>query len=291
MRFIGRTPYFPAVIRHAKAHRQIEKMQQDGLVIQPVMLVGRDIADSFWGKGWCEHIESFRDYANKLSDGRISVRNGSVGHLEIAQGRIEALVTGTSLYSVTITVEKYPEKKWDALKFLSSGRILLMTDLLSGNLDRAVKECVTNRRNGLFPLQLEMRFKCDCPDRVAVCKHVAAVLYAVGARLDNSPEQIFLLRGVNYEELVGVPAVRTLAIRPVAPVRGISETVSLPDPLTGNDIIAWRTSIGLAQDAFAVQINLSLTTVLRWEKVGVNTLKVHSPTLIKLRKAWELTHK
>lgn len=291
MSFIGRTPYFTPVTRHAKAHRQIEKMQEEGFVMQPVMLVGREIADSFWGKGWCEHIESFHNYFSKLFQGRFSVRNGSVGHLEIKREKIEALVTGSSLYKVTITVENYPEKKWNVLRFLSRHRIALMDDLLSGKLDRTVKESITSRRNGLFPLQTEMRFKCDCPDRSAMCKHVAAVLYAVGARLDNSPEQIFLLRGVNQEELITVPVPNGESPQTVLSAHGISETSSLPEPLTGGDVIAWRTAIGESCIIFAIRIKMSSTAVRAWEKNGDRPLTLRPNTLIKLRKAWEITHR
>jgi len=292
MSHIIRTSHTHKDTRHAKAHRRIEKMKEEGFVMQPVLLVGREIADYFWGKVWCDHIESFRDYVDKLSQGRISVRNGSVAHLEIKPGRIEALVTGSSLYNVMITIEKYPEKKWDALKFMSTGRIASMTELLSGKLDRGVKEIFTNRRNGIFPLQLEMRFKCDCPDRASMCKHIAAVLYAAGARLDNSPEQIFTLRGVNHGEMVTLPAVKkTPSPKTLVSARVTPETVSLPDPLAGDDIIAWRMAVGDSQPAFAIRLNVSSTTVTTWEKNGANTLRVQLPTLIKLRKAWALTHR
>ena len=35
-----------------------------------------------------------------------------------------------------------------------------------------------------------------------MCKHVAAVLYGMGTRLDEKPELLFLLRGVDHEELI-----------------------------------------------------------------------------------------
>lgn len=276
MTFFGTTPYFPSITRHAKAHKQIEKMKQEGFVMQPVLLVGRQIAESFWGMSWCAHIESFHEYARRLDQGRISIRNGSVAHLEIRRGRIEALVTGSSLYHVAVTIEKLPEKKWDALKYLCRDRIESAADLLSGKLARPVKEIITNRRNGLFPLQAEMRFTCDCPDRAALCKHIAAVLYAAGARLDSSPESLFLLRGVNHEELAAAPVA--------------SKTVSLPDPCTGDVILAWRTSLSDSPAAFAVRLNVSPATVTRWEKMGTQPLSIQTATLTKLRATWESTH-
>ena len=57
-------------------------------------------------------------------------------------------------------------------------------------------EVVTDRKDGLFPLPGEMSFHCSCPDWAVMCKHVAAVLYGVGARLDSKPELLFTLRGV-----------------------------------------------------------------------------------------------
>ena len=44
-----------------------------------------------------------------------------------------------------------------------------------------------------------------------MCKHVAAVLYGVGARLDTKPELLFTLRGVNHEELIQADAEKAVA--------------------------------------------------------------------------------
>ena len=199
-------PYVPVAVRRAKAQKQLEKMKKKGLKVQPVELTGRKIADSFWGKGWCDHMESFSDYANRLPRGRSYVRNGSVCHLEIKPGRIEAIVSGSSLYNVSVTISTLVKQKWDAVKSVCTGRIGSLIDLLRGKLDRGVMEVVSDRKEGLFPLPGEMKFDCDCPDWAGMCKHVAAVLYGVGARLDHSPEMLFLLRGVNHEELIDVSA-------------------------------------------------------------------------------------
>jgi uncharacterized Zn finger protein len=206
MRYYGWPEYVPVAERRAKALKQLEKMKKKGMNIQPVQLAGRKIAASFWGKGWCDHMESFSDYANRLPRGRSYVRNGSVCHLEIRGGEIEALVSGTSLYRVSISIKPLPATRWKAVKRSCSGRIGSLIDLLRGKLDHGVMEVVTHRKEGLFPLPGEMKFDCDCPDWAGMCKHVAAVLYGVGARLDESPEMLFVLRGVNHEELVDVTA-------------------------------------------------------------------------------------
>lgn len=206
MRYYDWPAYVPVAQRRAKAEKQLEKMKKKGLDVQPVALSGRKLAASFWGKGWCEHMESFSDYANRLPRGRSYVRNGSVCHLEIAAGRIAALVSGTTLYNVVISIDPLKASKWEAVKRACSGKIASLVDLLRGKLDDSVMEIVTDRKNGLFPLPGEMKFDCDCPDWAGMCKHVAAVLYGVGVRLDQSPEMLFTLRGVDHRELIDVTA-------------------------------------------------------------------------------------
>lgn len=202
-------PYVPVSQRKAKAQKQLEKLKKKRAHIHPVQIAGRKIAASFWGKGWCDHMESFSDYTNRLPRGRSYVRNGSVCHLEITKGQIEAIVSGSALYNVSISISPLKLTKWESLKCACSGKIGSLIDLLRGKIDRGVMEVVTDHKSGLFPLPGEMKFDCDCPDWADMCKHVAAVLYGVGARLDDSPEMLFALRGVNHEELVDVTAVIT----------------------------------------------------------------------------------
>ncbi|WP_298434758.1 SWIM zinc finger family protein [Geobacter sp.] len=241
MRYYGWPEYVPVAQRRAKAQKQLVKMRKKGLNIQPVQLAGRRIAASFWGKGWCDHMESFSDYANRLPRGRSYVRNGSVCHLEIRGGEIEAIVSGTSLYKVNISIKPLPATRWQAVKRSCAGRIGSLIDLLRGKLDHGVMEVVTHRKEGLFPLPGEMKFDCDCPDWAGMCKHVAAVLYGVGARLDQSPEMLFVLRGVNHEELVDVTAAitdvaksgtsrRRIATSGIADVFGIELAETAVDP-------------------------------------------------------------
>jgi uncharacterized Zn finger protein/DNA-binding transcriptional regulator YiaG len=360
MRYYDWAPYVPVAARRAKAQKQLEKMKKKGLKVQPVLLSGRKIAASFWGKGWCDHMESFSDYANRLPRGRTYVRNGSVCHLEIHSSQIKALVSGSQLYNVSITITPLMKKKWDAVRNSCSGRIGSLIDLLRGKLDRGVMEVVSDRKDGLFPLPGEMKFDCDCPDWADMCKHVAAALYGVGARLDHSPEMLFLLRGVNHEELVDVTAAvtdvakagtsrRRIAATGLADVFGIDlaepgETVSevstvtpakkskpkkvtpksanklgihppvgqphkkttpaiskghkksadtapFPDPLTGDAIYAWRSSLGETQSVFAARIGITAASISQWEKKGKAAIGMQSRTLLRLGKAWKLIHR
>ena len=59
-----------------------------------------------------------------------------------------------------------------------------------------------DQSNGLFPLPNEIKFQCSCDDSAYMCKHVAATLYGVGARFDERPELLFMLRGVDHTDII-----------------------------------------------------------------------------------------
>ncbi|MFQ5464081.1 MAG: SWIM zinc finger family protein, partial [Phycisphaerae bacterium] len=176
---------------------------------------GRTIAHSFWGKSWCDHLESFSDFENRLPRGRSYVRNGSVCHLAMRPGRIEAIVSGSELYNIRINIKKLKPAAWKAVKKKCSGRIGSMLELLQGRLSDQVMTVVTDRKQGLFPQPREIELSCDCPDWAVMCKHVAAALYGVGSRLDSRPELLFLLRDVDAQELIA-----TEMAMPVAAAKG-----------------------------------------------------------------------
>jgi hypothetical protein len=177
-----------------------------GVTAEPVALQGRQITQTFWGQAWCRHLESFSDFANRLPRGRTYVRNGSVCHLTIGKGKIDALVCGSELYTVTIRVKTLSNKIWTDIKRRCAGQIASLLDLLKGRLSDGVMSVVTDRRQGLFPQPGEITMQCSCPDWAVMCKHVAAVLFGVGARLDQAPELLFALRDVDHEDLVQAEA-------------------------------------------------------------------------------------
>lgn len=195
-------PYVSVAQKRANAMKKIEKMRKKGVIIQPIEIEGRTIAKSFWGKAWCDHLESFSDFENRLPRGRTYVRNGSVCHLEINEGQIEAMVSGSKLYNVSIEIKPLKTSFWKAIKQHCSGKIGSMLELLKGHLSDHVMSIVTDRAKGLMPQPGEIKLNCSCPDWADMCKHVAAVLYGVGSRLDSLPELLFKLRGVDAAELI-----------------------------------------------------------------------------------------
>jgi len=227
--------------RRARAEKEAAKLTKKGQTLSPVRLEGRTIARSFWGKSWCENLESYSDYSNRMPRGRTYVRNGSVLHLDIRRGEIEALVSGSSLYKVNVKIKPVDKARWAALCRASAGSIGSLMELLQGKLSERVMGIMTHRETGLFPAPKEIELDCSCPDWADMCKHVAAVLYGVGARLDEKPELLFLLRHVDHRELVSQAdsvaaltetkpgaAVPTLAADDVGAVFGIEMETAAP---------------------------------------------------------------
>jgi uncharacterized Zn finger protein len=203
----------------------MEALRKKGKTIEPVEIEGRTIARSFWGKGWCDHLESFSDFENRLPRGRTYVRNGSVCHLAIEPGHIEAIVSGSSLYKVSIKIKKLAPDLWRAVNERCSGQVGSMLELLQGKLSDHVMAVVTDRAEGLFPQPREIELSCSCPDWATMCKHVAAALYGVGSRLDHQPELLFLLRDVDAQELISTE----MAMPQAAATGNVIESSQLAD--------------------------------------------------------------
>ena len=199
-------PYVPVAERRRKAERQLQKLAKQGQVLAPVVIEGRNIARTFWGKAWCENLERYSDYANRLPRGRTYVRNGSVLDLQIGPGQVEATVSGSEIYRVTVQVKPVSKGHWTALCGDCAGAIDSLVELLQGRFSKGVMERICRAGTGLFPAPAEIELACSCPDWATMCKHVAAVLYGIGARLDEQPELLFQLRGVHATELLAKAA-------------------------------------------------------------------------------------
>jgi uncharacterized Zn finger protein len=196
-------PYVPVAQRLAQGRREAaRRAKKGGRTLAPVTTPGRQVAATFWGKGWCDHLEGLGDYANRLPRGRTYVRNGSVVDLRIEPGKVVALVAGSELYDVTVSIRRLDAKRWRAVTAACAGRIGSLIGLLQGKLSPEVIAVLTDGKSGLFPAPREIDFHCSCPDWASMCKHVAAALYGVGARLDEQPELFFTLRQVDQADLL-----------------------------------------------------------------------------------------
>ena len=196
-------PYVPVgqkLANAAKHAAQVAKKQ--GRAPSPVKLEGRKIATTFWGKAWCDNLAAYSDYSNRLPRGATYVRNGSVVDLIIKPRNIEAIVAGSETYKIKIEIAALAKPTWKQIKQDCSESIDSLLDLLAGRFSDGVMQRLTQQKSGLFPSPREIKMKCSCPDWSDCCKHLAAVMYGIGARLDKQPELLFLLRDVDHQELV-----------------------------------------------------------------------------------------
>ena len=194
--------YVPVAERRRQAQQKLKKLKKKGQPVAPVTIEGRTIAKSFWGKSWCTNLERYSDYENRLPRGRTYVRNGSVVDLQIAKGEVSAFVSGSELYKIKIGIAPVAKGHWKGICRDCAGSIDSLVELLQGRLAKGVMDRVCREGNGLFPSPKEIELSCSCPDWADMCKHVAAALYGVGARLDEQPRLLFVLRGVDENELL-----------------------------------------------------------------------------------------
>jgi uncharacterized Zn finger protein len=200
--YYGFIPYVSVGARRAQAARELMRLRKKGRRLSPVVIEGRAIARTFWGEAWCDNLERYSDFANRLPRGRTYVRNGSVLDLQIGPGSVAALVCGSTMYDVKVTVGPVPRAGWAAICKDCSGAIDSLVELLQGRLSHGVMTRLCAEKTGLFPSPKDILFTCSCPDWASMCKHVAAVLYGIGARLDHQPELLFTLRQVDQQDLI-----------------------------------------------------------------------------------------
>ena len=322
--------YVPVDRQRARTVSEIHDLRTRGVRVQPIELRGRTIARSFWGRRWCEHLESFSEYAARLALGRTYLRNGSVCHLAIEAGGVDAMVVGSALHHVAIRIRQIDKATWTSIGIACAGQIGSALDLLEGRLPDQVTEIVTNRDAGLFPRPGEIVPDCDCSDHTTMCKHAAAALSGVGSRLDENPELLFLLRGVDQAALLAcnlaAPDAQTTADAPATadietifagdldgtngmpasdapqplastPLRRVKKTLTYRPPAaiatrlppaptgagdraagfrpTGELVASLREQCGCSVGEFADLIQVTATTVRRWETTS-GPLNLHA---------------
>ena len=286
----GWAPYVPVSERRKKAAREIARLKKAGQKVAPVVVEGRKIAASFWGKAWCDNLESYQDYANRVERGRSYVRNGAVIDLRIGPREVRAKVIGSEIYAILITIKPLPAAAWASICADCAGRVDSLVELLQGKLSKPVMERVCRQADGLFPKPADIKFSCSCPDGASMCKHVAAALYGAGARLDAEPELLFRLRAVDAGEIfanfdAALPASRgggagtRLDVSDLSDIFGIDMAASAPSPKAKPKASASKSTSTSAKSSSAAGISRS-------KGGGAKTAKPAGP--MKTAKAQEL---
>jgi len=227
----GFAPYVSVGEKKAQAAKKLAALQKKDPTVNPVVIEGRKIANTWWGIAWCKNLESYADYSNRIGRGSAYLKNGFVLDLKIEEGVIRGKVSGSSIYDVTIKIDKLSNACKDDIVGQIGQRISSIEDLIAGNFPkefgeiflkqpvyeksqeqtevkigkniiRKTTDVYTQITGGIFPSPHEIHLDCSCPDWADMCKHVAAVLYGVGARLDTDPLLFFKLRGIDVNEFI-----------------------------------------------------------------------------------------
>jgi uncharacterized Zn finger protein len=197
-------PYIPVSEKKKKAESAINQLKKKNKNIKPVIISGNKIAKTWWGIAWIRNLERYADYSNRIGRGRSYVRHGAVLDIQVNAGNITALVqeSRNKPYKVTISIKTLPKDVWKHIISTCEGQLGSLSELIEGKFPKALAELFTAKDKGLFPSPKQISFDCSCPDWAYMCKHVAAVLYGVGARLDEDPALFFLLRNIKVEKLI-----------------------------------------------------------------------------------------
>jgi len=237
--------YVSVAERRALAQRKVASLEKDGHRLAPVVSSGRLLARTFWGEAWCRNLERYSDFANRLPRGRTYLRHGSLIDLQIGPGEVTGRVMGNSLYTVSVQVTRLARRRWKEICNDCAGAIDSLVELLQGRLSSAVMNRICREDEGLFPRPHEIVFSCTCPDWADMCKHVAAVLYGIGVRLDDEPELLFRLRQVEPAEMVRRAEARLVA------GTGTEEGSALPEGIAPERVLTEAGPSALA-DLFGV---------------------------------------
>jgi uncharacterized Zn finger protein len=160
-------PYVSVAEKKALSARALAKlMKKSKRAPEPVLLTSgrRHVATTCWGKAWCENLERYADFANRLPRGRTYVRNGSVLDLAITRGKVDAYVAGSELYTVRIGIAPLAKARWRRVVSRCTGQIRSLVGLLRGELSADVLSVLCDAKAGLFPEPREISLECSCPD-------------------------------------------------------------------------------------------------------------------------------
>lgn len=200
----GFAPYVSVGEKKERSEKQVAKLRKKNPNLAPVVLPTRTLAHSWWGKSWNNNVERYADFANRLDRGRSYVRCGCVLDLQVKQGEVHSLVAGSGSkpYKIKIEIAPLPQHQLSHITNQAKEKLQSLTELLAGKFPTDLQDLFFDREAGLFPTPNDISFDCNCPDWAITCKHVAATLYGIGARLDEDPSLFFTLRHIDQSALV-----------------------------------------------------------------------------------------
>jgi SNF2 family DNA or RNA helicase/uncharacterized Zn finger protein len=159
---------------------------------------------TWWGKSWLETFNGI-DLSNRLPRGKTYTNTGRAYDIQISGSVITAKVTGSRPrpYRVTITLSLFTTKQQEVIKELVTSSPSMLANLLAKKLPQELLKLLQNQDIKLFPSQWkEVQASCSCPDFAIPCKHIAAVIYLLCAKIDKNPFTVFHIHGCDLLKLV-----------------------------------------------------------------------------------------
>ncbi|MEO3769525.1 SWIM zinc finger family protein [Micromonospora sp. B9E7] len=191
------------------------------------------IGRSWWSRRFLEVLESFA-LGTRLTRGRSYARAGQVLTLDIAPGRVSAVVQGSrpKPYQVSIALRPFPDALWSRIEEELAGQAFFSARLLAGDLPDELEELFVAAGAPLFPAGVdELTQRCNCPDFAVPCKHLAATFYLLAEAFDADPFELLHWRGRSRTQLLDeLRARRVEATGAVA----LPETVDAPSEPDGD---------------------------------------------------------
>ena len=200
------TPRLKAADLEKLAATRLAEYQAAGEELHPVVNKTRKLARNFWGSAWMKQLALCESGGMCLAPGRTLLRHACVLHVDIQPGSISALVSAEEVFEVELKLEPLDEEQLDRLAATCSGHIDSLLSLMQGKVDEAVLQQLCHPENGMLPTPEDWLMHCTCPDWAEPCPHAAAAIYAAGCLIDEKPELLFTLRGIQPEALLSAPA-------------------------------------------------------------------------------------
>ena len=202
---IPRYPRESAEELRMKARASMAAAAKKGEAYEPAIphARSRTLCSTWWGSSWCDNLERYPEYSNRLIKGKRYLSYGAVLDLKIRGGLVTARIQGSGAQPYDVMVKFRPVSQEKAEEVLSrcGSRIENLDTLISGEFPEDMK-AYFSARGGLFPTPKDISFHCSCAGEDSLCPHVAASLYGIGLRLDENPFYFFYLRGLNVDDFI-----------------------------------------------------------------------------------------
>ena len=170
------------------------------------MSAGTSIDDTIsWADRWRRVLDAAGpSAARRIQRGQAVARRGGVSDLDLRVGEVRGSVAEARShpYQVSISWDPAPRERWDAAAEQLRRELRFTAALLDGELPDDLADALGEVGVRLLPPFSALRLSCSCPERAAVCRHVAAVHDAASVLIGRDPVLLLRLAGRDHAVLL-----------------------------------------------------------------------------------------